>query len=215
MHESTLFLKMRYIQNNGIMKTTMQASLWGPTMWHLLFACAWSCPVDAFEELKTLLFEIIPKTLPCVSCRRNYVAHIGIVHKRAHIPRTPEHAFRWLWYMKDEVNKALKRTSIPMSEFIERYVLHGSLVNEVEVADMLMLVAIVAHAIERDDEYIQMCHIFSRLLPLPPEAALVRCLSVVRKPIVNAALCTARNTRKQHAQKVLVRAHYQAIVGTS
>jgi len=98
-----------------------------------------------------------------------------------------------------------------MSELVDRYVLHGAHVDEVELADVLMLIAISARHTDVDDVFIRFCHRLALVLPLQSDSALRRTLEVVGRPIVNAAHRCARNARLQHGLRPLVIAHYRAV----
>lgn len=164
---------------------------------------------DAWREL---LFEELPLILPCSTCRENMVAHVPVATKRCRtVPRTADQFFKWCWYLKHEVNRLTQHPSIPLSELVDRYVLHGPHVDEVELADVLMLFAISARQLNRDDVFISVCRKLSAVLPVQPDSALRRTLEVVERPIINAAHRCARNTRIQNGMRPLVIAHYRAV----
>lgn len=192
----------------------MKPTLWGPPVWSLLFACAWTCTRDNYAHLFSILFDHLEVLLPCPSCRRHYKRHIPVVHRRlgGTPPQTPEHAFRWLYFMKDEVNRTLRRKSIALNEFVERYALHGGSLDEVAVADAFVLMAIAAHHEQQDDAYVSFCHAVAVLLPVPCGAALSSFLAAVSRPIIPAAMRIAHHTRDQHSKKILPRSHYDALV---
>lgn len=190
----------------------MQPILWGPSLWQALFSCAWTCKTADVEALRTLLLHVIPMTLPCAKCRQHFVDHLPIVHRRARgEPKTPDHAFRWLWYLKDEVNKTLGRTSVPLSNVTEKHVFHGGIVDDVALGDTLVLVALDTHTLHRDDLFLELCTLLVRLLPLPKDSEMLRHLAHVKRPIVPSALRVARGARVERGLKPLVLAHYKAM----
>lgn len=189
----------------------MRGSLWGPPVWQMMFACSWHVNARTVDALRELLTEQLPFLLPCKQCRDNYNGHIVNVNRRIRRLATSDDFMRWCYYLKDEVNKTTHRSSIPLTEVIDRYVLHGPCVSEVHLADTLMLIALSARSLQRDDIFISFCHNLSLLLPSPSDSALRTALQLVSRPIVNSALRCARNTRLQHGLRPLVMAHYRAV----
>lgn len=205
----------------------MHSTLWGPGMWQLMFACAWSAKPEDADAVRALLLDQIPYLLPCGTCRENFSKHLAKVNRRAQgapradeyvyaraktsAARSPDHAFRWLWYLKDEVNKLTGHPSLPYAELVDRHVLHGAHLDEVVVADTLVLVALSARKLERDDLFVTFCHTLARLLPVPLDAALRQYLTATERPVVNAALRCARHVRIQNGRPPLVMAHYRTV----
>lgn len=189
-------------------------ALWGPPVWQMLFACAWHCDASHFAELRELLLHQMPLLLPCEKCRHHFATHKPVVDRRAHgEPRTAEHAFKWLWYLKDTINKSLRppRPSITMDDLTERHVLHGGVVDDVALGDALVLVAIEARALDRDDLFVSMCRTLSTLLPLPEDSQLRRALAVAGRPIVPVATRTARAARVERGLPELPASHYRIL----
>ena len=189
----------------------MRGSLWGPSVWQMMFACSWNVDARTADTLREMLMEQLPFLLPCKQCRDNYNDHVLKVNRKIRRPTSTDDFMRWCYYLKDEVNKTTRHPSIPLAELIDRYVLHGPCVSEVHLADTLMLVALSARALQRDDVFISFCHNLSVVLPTPSDSALRVALGTVSRPIVNSALRCARNTRLQHGMKPLVMTHYRAV----
>ena len=179
-------------------------------MWRMLLACAWTCDAD-LPELVRVLYELVPRVLPCPTCRAHYAEALPRVKQRArHAPRTKDEAFRWIWYMKDEVNKHTKTPSIHFADLVDRYVLHGGAVDEVETADVLTLMALAARAEDADDAHVAWCAFLAAQLPLAADSTLRHYLAHVTRPIVATTLRCARHTRESHGLRVLPLAHYRA-----
>lgn len=193
----------------------MRPTVWGPPMWHVLFACAWHCDAAHFDVLRRLLLTQMPLLLPCEKCRKHAKAHMPNVHRRARgEPRDPAHAFRWLWHLKDEVNQTLRVRSVALDEITERYVLHGGVVDDVIVGDLLVLVALAARKMQRDDLFVEFCASLAVLLPLPEDSELRRHLERdMRRPVVPAAVRAARAARVERGLRPLVAQHYVTVFG--
>ena len=190
----------------------MHSSLWGPPIWKMMFACSWSMESHMVEVWRSILFDELPVLLPCATCRDNMIAHIPIATKRCRgIPETGDQFFKWCWYLKHEVNRLTKHPSIPLSELVDRYVLHGPHIDEVELADVLMIFAISSRNLKQDDVFISFCRHLAIVLPIQVDSALRQTLAVVDRPIINAAHRCARNTRIQNGARALVIAHYRAV----
>lgn len=186
--------------------------LWGPPLWQAMFACAWHCDAASFEHLYELLLRQIPLLIPCEKCRHHFATNKTTVDRRARgEPKTPEHAFRWLWYLKDEINRSLRRSSVSLDDVTERHLLHGGIVDDVALGDALVLVAIEARTLDRDDLFVSLCHTLTRLLPLPVDSELRRELEVASRPIVPAALRAAKAARIERGLPQMPLAHYRSM----
>jgi hypothetical protein len=200
--------------------------LWGPAMWQALFASARQASTPAEEAaLRALLLVQLPLLIPCLKCREHFRERRGVVARRAHgEPRTGAHAVRWLYYLKDEVNKTLhlERTSaqyprtrsgtaspLTLAELEERGAFHRNEVDDVRIADMLVLVALSARERELDDLFVEMCHAFGRLLPIAEDGRLRLHLKFMQRPIVPNAVSSARATRKERGLRRLSERHYR------
>jgi len=189
----------------------MEPTLWGPSIWQMLFSCAWMCAPVHFETLRIMVMEQIPLLLPCSQCRQNFGRHLDRINKRARgEPRNSEHMFRWLWYLKDEVNRNLGRTSIPLAHVVDRYVLHGGIIDDVALGDTLVLLSLSARSYNRDDVFIAFCNSLHILLPLPHDSEFIRHIVNVQRPIVTTTVRVACAARVERGIKPLVLAHYKA-----
>lgn len=193
----------------------MKASLWGPQLWKALFDSAWSCKGECTHLLPTLLLEVVPLLLPCETCRNNYAKHIPKATAKAKCePKDGKTSFRWLYFMKKEVNLTFSppRPNIPFGELSERYVLHGGVLNEAELADVLVLVSLSARELKRDDIFIEFCHILSQTLPIPHDSSLKVHLSKMARPIVNSSYKCSKSVRMEHGLPVPVLNHYKEML---
>ena len=195
----------------------MQSTLWGPPVWHAMFACAApasQCSKSRSQALRALCVDQLPYLLPCEECRSNMARHIPIVDRqtRGRDEDDPTYWYRWCYNMKHLVNKKTRRRSITYEELLSRLELHGLQVHEVEVADVLVLMALTAHKLQRHDLFCQMCHTLARLLPVPQDSALsVRLARVDAHRIVNDALECAVGTRAQHGLSTFPLSHYKSV----
>ena len=173
--------------------------MWGPGLWHILFSIAWNCraPQALPDLLRVILFSV-PTLLPCRLCQQHYVRNHSSLKRMYGEPRTAEEAFRWLYYLKDAVNKTLRTRSIPLEELRLRYSTFGGSLDDVLVADTLLLIAIGNQDTGDDDVFIEFCLILSRLLSLPDDSELLKCLASARRPIVTHAYLACKRTRMEH-----------------
>jgi hypothetical protein len=184
-------------------------TLWGPALWQTLFACAWHCTDVA--AVRRLLFEQIPFLLPCAKCRDHFASKRAMVTRKIKgEPQTAEALFKWLYHLKDEVNKTLRRPSLTLDEVTERYAFHGGAVDDVALGDALVFVAMGARETQRDDLFVECCHTLAHVLPLPDDSQLRRALADARKPVVPCAVRAARAARVERGLRVLPQAHYRA-----
>lgn len=191
----------------------MRPSLWGPAMWKLMFVCTWNVCESNVEEVRNFLLYIIPNIIPCTTCANHYTASIPEVNRKAKgKPGVRQHSFRWCWYMKDVVNRRLGITSIHLADFAERFFLYGLSINEVEVADVLVLVALKAREDNKDELFTQFCRTLYRLLPIHEETVFMYYLKHIERPILTGTLRLARATREFHGMPVEDLVKYKATV---
>jgi hypothetical protein len=177
----------------------MEPALWGPGLWHLLFAITWNCKGgDAFATLKRIVLVHVPLLLPCQLCQNHYVRNNESLRRRLGEPNDPSKMFEWLYYLKDEVNKTLRTRSVALAHFRARYDAFGARLDDVCVADTLLMVAIGKEDDGDDDVFVEMCHAMAPLLPLPADSELRRCLAQIRAPIVDSAYRASKRTRVEH-----------------
>ena len=193
----------------------MQPALWGPSLWQCMFTCAWHCPPSSVALLTRLVRELIPVLLPCAKCREHFKNNCRKADAQTGgVPRTPEKTFVWLWHLKNTVNASTKTKSIPLDLLYERYAFHaGTLIDEVQFADTLVLVAIHAQSEALVSEFLETCAIVGQLLSHAMSGkassnALVAELGTVEAPVVLGALRVARSVRSAHGRPPLTRSHY-------
>lgn len=197
----------------------MNPVVWGPALWQALLSCAWHAigRDDAVGSvLRTLLLDHLPFLLPCEKCRNHFAKKLGRVNTRAKgEPCTGERALTWLWYLKDEVNRSLGRTSVPLHDVRTRLDFHKAPVDDVALADALVLVARAAHANRRDDLFVDFARTLTALLPLPSDSELRGHLGAMQRPVVTNAVRAARAARIERGLPVLALPHYRTVDSSS
>lgn len=190
--------------------------MWGPPLWHALFACALHARNDArkVERLRRLLLEVLPHVIPCRDCRANYARHLPSVDRKCGgPPRDGEHAFVWLWWMKDAVNRTLFRVSLPIEQVRQRYAFHGLAIDEVALGDALVLVAVQMQRMREQRRFVELCAALVALAPFPEDSELVARLRSVRPMgIVADAVAAAAAARVERGVPPLSLADYTARV---
>lgn len=84
-------------------------------MWQALFACAHACTAEGVAPLWDLASRLVPAIIPCARCRQHFEIKKDTVLKRATggmVPRSPTAVFKWLYFLKDEVNKDGRRHAL-------------------------------------------------------------------------------------------------------
>ena len=172
-------------------------------MWKIMLACTWNLPEDLLEDAQRFLLVVVPGVLPCAACAEHYRKTCFVVNRKARgRPGTGDHSFRWCWYMRHEVNTRLGATSIHLSDLVERYLLHGAIIPEVEAADVFVLMAVHARDASTDDDFVEFCALVWRMLSNPRTthgpSVFLHYLAHVTRPIIPTALRLARFTREAH-----------------
>ena len=186
----------------------MEPTLWGPGLWHLLFSITWNCKDDnEFAAAKRIALVHVPLLLPCKLCQNHYVRNNASLTRRLGQPKNPTELFEWLYYLKDEVNKTLRTRSIALPHFRARFATVGATLNDVLVADTLLMIAVGKENDGDDDVFVEMCLAMEPLLPLPEDSVLRRGLTEMRTPIVDRAYRTSKRTRMEHGLSFPTLAH--------
>ena len=96
-------------------------TLWGPATWQFLFSCAWHCKRKDIPALHYLVFVLTPRILPCVKCREHHISnHKRVIRRLGSSYETGHDIFRYLWHLKDEVNRSMGCKSIKIDDLTER-----------------------------------------------------------------------------------------------
>ena len=186
--------------------------LWGPAIWQAMLASAWHCAPHNVPMLTDMLLRLVPLLLPCAKCRAHFAKHRPIVARRARgEPKTAGHAFRWIWFLKDQVNRTLSQRSISLDDLTERFALQGAVIEDVLLGDALVFMALEARALDRDALFLEFCAALHVLLPLPHDSQLRAVLACARRPIVPCALAAARAARVERGVPELGLARYKAV----
>lgn len=194
----------------------MNPRLWGPGVWHILFSCCWNAWTREREEEDTslllyLIDVLLPILLPCEACRTNYERHSPKVTRKSPVT-SPSTAFRWLYLMKDQVNRIVRQPSIRFEELVGRCRLHGGEMDDVQAADTLVLLAIDATERGEEDAFASFCKTISRLSPLPHDSSLAISLATVTsRCIVAQSVRAAKAARVERGLPEQTRKHYEAI----
>lgn len=116
----------------------MNAQVWGPKMWDIMAVSARRLPVEDFKQVLSDLKLL----LPCVHCRRSYVAYTERNTPAACI-RDSESAAQYVWALHDLVNVKLGRSvsCIPYSVLAARHATFTSVISWWDPLDMLGVIA--------------------------------------------------------------------------
>lgn len=167
-----------------------------------MLACTWDLPDDPEirDAVQRFLLVLLPDILPCPTCVDHYRRNMAVVNRKAKgRPGTGDHSFRWCWYMKNEVNQSLGTASIHLADIAERYILHGIVLPEVEVVDVLVLIAIHARSQSKDDAFVEFCAVMAQILSIRGDSTVFGYyLKHVSRPIIPTTLRLARFTREAH-----------------
>ena len=222
--------------------------LWGSVLWDSLFSCTWKCELANLEVLNSLVFEYLPLILPCAGCREHYSANkdhalleydkqrnAAILEPgafddeevRGLICQKPSfstwgHYLLWLWALRNEVNKKLKKKLVSFSDVVRRYRFSAPHVNEESFVDCMMLISLSLegeHLPIRHDNVRMAFTAFSKLLPAhaygPTDAVRVQ-LSLpafkgdqtIRTAHLQYALCETTTTTIQAAMEKILKCVY-------
>lgn len=186
-------------------------TLWGPATWQFLFSCAWHCKRKDIPALHYLVFVLTPRILPCVKCREHHISnHKRVIRRLGSSYETGHDIFRYLWHLKDEVNRSMGCKSIKIDDLTERFTFHGANVDDISIGDTMTTFAISANELKEEDAFVNMCKILSEILPLPTDSELRRGLSDMQiESILALSLRTARSVRIERGFPTHSIAHYK------
>lgn len=188
--------------------------LWGPATWQALFACAWALKPADSQLFHHMLTTLLPLLIPCDKCRLHFADKKQKVTRRAKgPPDTPERAFRWVWVLKDEVNRSLRVPSITIDDLTQRFILHGPIVDDVALGDTLVLFAIDANLNGNDATFAEFANALATLLPLPSDSQILRVLCEPNegRSILAWSLRAAKAARIERGLPMRPLSHYRII----
>ena len=136
--------------------------------------------------------------LPCERCQLHYVKNYDSMRRRFGEPKDAMAAFEWIYHLKDHVNKITKRRSIPLSDLRERYEMSGGRMDDLLVAETLLLMALFSETHGTDCEFVDFCHSLHSLMPLPDDSELVFELRAMEQPIVSRTYRALKNVCIEH-----------------
>ena len=156
--------------------SSMNPTLWGPVMWQVLFSAAWHMKHP--DRYRMLISELIPRLLPCHECRLNFRRHRPKADRRTRVKcenaKTSLQAIRWLYHLKGEViasTGADRRPHLSFQNLHQRMkISNEEALDDLVVANLMVFVALEAHAMDRDDDFYAMCDCLAILLPFTPHS---------------------------------------------
>ena len=97
-------------ENFGLM-----TKIWGPAMWESLFCIAFGYPVNPTQQHKDdykEFFKLLGSVLPCCLCRNSYAEYITSSQfvLSDEVMTNRQTLTKWLWNIKELVNKKLGKT---------------------------------------------------------------------------------------------------------
>jgi hypothetical protein len=191
----------------------IKAYLWGPSMWDLLFACALNTPPSENDTLYQLLIDHLSFVIPCPTCADHYRSNIPVISKRVgHEPTDSETSFKWLYELKSQINKDLKKSSknIQFEDFLERCLFHAHSIDLVRVCDLLVLVSIYCENAGTESAFLSFCGCVSKLVPSKDET-FVSSLTSIQNPIVASTYRMCRLVRIRLGMQVPILRQYKLV----
>jgi len=170
-----------------------------------------------FAQLHEVVFDLLPLLLPCEKCRRNFQQKIHKVHAACRFgdPKNSEDMFLWLWHLKKEVNKTatVRSGDLTFENLCLRYKCSGGVVDDVALADTLVLTAISAHDLDRDAIFSKFCNVIASILPLPSDSQFAKVLSNMKPQwsVVAQSTRAAKAARIERGLPSLSLKHYRTI----
>lgn len=144
-------------------QTNMNATVWGCTMWDVLFAGAFRLPPRESVDM----LEALAYVLPCVHCRSSYAHYLQRNPVNACM-RSERDVAKWLWAIRDLVNVKLDRPSscVPFSIVETRHAVFTNACSSFDPIDMLALMALQLESVEQADAYARITPHFLRIYQL-------------------------------------------------
>jgi hypothetical protein len=119
--------------------------------------------------------------------------------------------FEWIHELKCRVNATTKAKSITLAELHERFRFQDGVVDETQMCNTLVMCAIASEQLGRQAEFVELCGLLSKLLPLPRDTAVLEDLTKVNeKSIVAGTVRCARASSIERGNDPLSIKHYRA-----
>lgn len=150
----------------------MNASVWGPKVWDVLFATAFRMPA---KETTVVLWEL-RHVLPCSHCKRSYRAYVETQMDPRACIQTADDAAKFVWALHDLVNVKLdkKKACIPFSILEARHAVFESYVSAWCPLDVLALMSLQLEEPAEAEAYAAIAPVLCALatkLGAPPSVA--------------------------------------------
>lgn len=155
-----------------------------------------------------MILRVIPALLPCKTCLENYPKHADRIKRIMAPPTTPDEMFKWLWHLKDQVNKSLKQRSMSMDDVRQKFDFHGPVIDEVLLADSLVLMSMASHQAGKEGIFYELCDDLKVLLPLPHDSEFKRFLE--QQGSQYKMFRASRAARVERGLNLLPLKHYQS-----
>lgn len=186
----------------------MIPSLWGPSVWEVLFSAAWSCRLEDQLHLWSFLQDDLKQLLPCPVCRTHY--SLSKITLAAPALSKQGSVFEWLHKAKASINKR-PASGLSLSMLITRHALYGaSMLNVPRLADTLVLLALHAEEEGHEASFLSLCTVLCRCLALPSDSRLLYYLRGMSRPIASNALVLCQSVRAEHGMSRFPLTHYQS-----
>lgn len=115
----------------------MDASVWGPPLWTILFDIAMKCEADDRQKLKRLM-RLLEYNLPCPDCRVSLTSHRKKIESLdIDILQEP---VKWLWTVQDMVNQKLDKPPVNIDLVLRRLKAYSCYINDFMIIDTMVVI---------------------------------------------------------------------------
>jgi hypothetical protein len=95
-------------------------NFWGPKVWSTIHIFSASYTPDQKQAFKDYIYNVLPKLLPCESCRSHLKENIKTIPLEPYLTNN-HNVFLWSYLLHDLVNKQLGKTSPAYNQIKEVY----------------------------------------------------------------------------------------------
>tara|TARA_A100001015_G_scaffold23936_1_gene27072 strand:+ start:2371 stop:2934 length:564 start_codon:yes stop_codon:yes gene_type:complete len=183
----------------------MDPELWGPPIWSLLFSISFRAKTENILDISEAL-KLLEKLIPCPSCKAHYIVnrkkwdrlfpHINLTNIK-----------KWLWNMKNDVNRLTHKKSITFSELEKRYRFFDHTICDTALADSLMLMCTYIKN-EEEEVFKRFIYLIGKLTSSflqGPFSSLLLCLT---EPVKQDFLDIVNTLRKSYDMNSRVQSFY-------
>lgn len=147
-------------------KNSIDANVWGPLLWELLFFLCFYCVDDKHTTDIHYIFNLLEYLMPCSHCRRSYSMFIRqLSFTNLDRENHGEKCAQWLWTIHDMVNQKLGKICISYEKLKRKHACLTTTITDFMIVDILCMMWLASrNDTIRLNKFAEFLKVISRML---------------------------------------------------